>query len=61
MSFEDLFVGCVLGWMGFVLLFGIFVWPRVEKKFDKEDRLRRKVEIDNDPLATPSKKVTRTP
>jgi len=60
MSFEDLFVGCVLGWMGFVLLFGIFVWPRVEKKFE-EARLRRKVEIDNDPLATLSKKVTRTP
>ena len=59
MSFADFF-GCYLGWVIFVAVMHICVLPRVVKKFDNEARLRRKVEIDNDPLATPSKKVTRT-
>ena len=60
MSFADVF-GFYLGWVIFVAVIHICVLPRVVKKFDNEARLRRKVEIDNDPLATPSKKVTRTP
>ena len=58
MSFAEVF-WCWLSWVIFVAVMHICVLPRVVKKFDNEARLRRKVEID--PLATPSKKVTRTP
>ena len=60
MSFAEVF-WCWLSWVIFVAVMHICVLPRVVKKFDNEARLRRKVEIDNDPLSTPSKNVTRTP
>jgi hypothetical protein len=42
MLFADFF-GCYLGWVLFMALFFICVWPKVLKRADKEALLRKKL------------------
>ena len=43
MSFAEFF-GCYAGWVFFVALFLICVWPKVFKRTDHEARLRKKLD-----------------